>query len=221
MLTAIRSLYAYNAWANERILATADRITQDQYLADAGEGSIRDTLVHTAAAQWLWLQRWLGASPPADFDFERERAAALAELAAAGDAPVVFRPRRLPRLRVWIPGDDSPVDVTDVMEHIRELDRAYDVQGISYDPRFFDVPAKMLSDEGLPLVEVPQSVDGMTRVCGGLLELIKRGEVHHDGAPARGREGQADAREEVPQRRHHEGRREEALRAGRLGQQVV
>ncbi|HKI95472.1 MAG TPA: terminase TerL endonuclease subunit, partial [Gemmatimonadales bacterium] len=83
--------------------------------------------------------------------------------------------------RVWLPTEDEPVDVTDVMEHIRELARAYDVRAVSYDPRFFDVPAKMLSDEGIEMIEVPQSVDGMTRVCGDLLALIKRGEVHHDG----------------------------------------
>jgi phage terminase large subunit-like protein len=83
--------------------------------------------------------------------------------------------------RLWVPTEDEPVDVTDVMEHLRELARAYDVQAISFDPRFFDVPAKMLSDEGLPLVEIPQSVEGMTRICGGLLELVKRGEIHHDG----------------------------------------
>jgi phage terminase large subunit-like protein len=52
---------------------------------------------------------------------------------------------------------------------------------VSYDPRFFDVPAKMLSDEGLPLVEIPQSVERMTGVLGSLLELVKRGEIHHDG----------------------------------------
>jgi len=85
------------------------------------------------------------------------------------------------RARFWIPTDDSPVDVTDVMEHLRELGRAYDVQAVSYDPRFFDVPAKMLSDEGLPLVEIPQSVERMTGVLGSLLELVKRGEIHHDG----------------------------------------
>jgi phage terminase large subunit-like protein len=83
--------------------------------------------------------------------------------------------------RLWVPTADEPVDVTDVMEHIRELSRAYDVQAVSYDPRFFDVPAKMLSDEGLPLVEIPQSVERMTGVLGSLLELIKRGEIHHDG----------------------------------------
>jgi phage terminase large subunit-like protein len=67
------------------------------------------------------------------------------------------------------------------MEHIRELARAYDVKAVSFDPRFFDVPAKMLSDAGLPMVKVDQSVEQMTRVCGTLLEIIKRGEIRHDG----------------------------------------
>jgi len=85
--------------------------------------------------------------------------------------------------RLWLPTKDEPVDVTDVMEHIRELARAYDVQAVSYDPRFFDVPAKMLSDEGLAVIEIAQSVERMTSVCGGLLETIKRGEIRHDGDP--------------------------------------
>lgn len=83
--------------------------------------------------------------------------------------------------RFWLPTADQPVDVTDVMEHVRELCRAYDVQAVSFDNRFFDVPAKMLSDEGLPMEEVPQSVERMTPICGSLLELIKRGELRHDG----------------------------------------
>jgi len=83
--------------------------------------------------------------------------------------------------RFWLPTPGQPVDVTDVMEHIRELSRAYDVQAVSFDKRFFDVPAKMLEDEGLPLEEVPQSVERMTPICGSLLELIKRGEIRHDG----------------------------------------
>jgi phage terminase large subunit-like protein len=85
--------------------------------------------------------------------------------------------------RFWVPTDDDPVDVTDVMEHIRKLARMYQVEAISFDPRFFDVPAKMLADEGLPLVEIPQSPERMTPVLGSLLELIKRGELHHDGDP--------------------------------------
>lgn len=83
--------------------------------------------------------------------------------------------------RLWVPTEDEPVDVTDVMQHLRVLAAAYDVRAVSFDPRFFDVPAKMLDDEGLPMKEVPQSVERMTSVLGSLLELIKRGEIHHDG----------------------------------------
>jgi phage terminase large subunit-like protein len=83
--------------------------------------------------------------------------------------------------RFWVPTSDQPVDVTDVMEHLRTLSQTYNVQAISFDARFFDVPAKMLDDEGLPMVEVPQSVEGMTRICGSLLEIIKRAELKHDG----------------------------------------
>jgi phage terminase large subunit-like protein len=86
--------------------------------------------------------------------------------------------------RLWVPSEGQPVDITDVMEHCRELDRLYDVKAFSFDPRFFDVPAKMLDDEGLEMAEVPQSVERMTVACGSLLEMIKRGEVHHDGEPA-------------------------------------
>ena len=64
MLEAIRELYAYSAWANARILDTAEQLSPEQFTS-SGDGfdSIRDTLVHTAAVQWLWLERWREASP--------------------------------------------------------------------------------------------------------------------------------------------------------------
>ncbi len=82
--------------------------------------------------------------------------------------------------RVWVPTDDRPVDVTDVMQFLREQAAAYDVEAISYDPRFFDVPAKMLSDEGLPLFEVPQSVERMTAAYGSLFEALGRMSITHE-----------------------------------------
>jgi uncharacterized damage-inducible protein DinB len=64
VLEEIRDFYAYNRWANERLLDRAERLDRDQYVAvDDGIESIRDTLVHTLDAQWIWLQRWLGISP--------------------------------------------------------------------------------------------------------------------------------------------------------------
>jgi phage terminase large subunit-like protein len=87
-------------------------------------------------------------------------------------------------VRLWIPTKEEPVDVTDIMEHLRKLAATYQVGGISYDPRFFDVPAKMLHDQGLPMVEVPQSVERMTGIIGDLYDRIQRGEIHHDGNEA-------------------------------------
>jgi len=82
--------------------------------------------------------------------------------------------------RIWVPTDDKPIDVTDVMQFLREQAATYDVEAVSYDPRFFDVPAKMLGDEGLPMFEVPQSVERMTAAHGSLYEAIQRRRITHD-----------------------------------------
>jgi len=82
--------------------------------------------------------------------------------------------------RIWAPGPGLPVDTTDIMQYLREMAALYDVQAISFDPRFFDVPAKYLEDEGLPMVEIPQSVERMTVAIGGLYEAIMAGRLSHD-----------------------------------------
>jgi uncharacterized damage-inducible protein DinB len=75
MLDLIRTLYAYNAWANQRILDTAERLKLHQLIATGDGGdSVRDILVHTAWSQWIWLERWQGKSPrerwnPAEFPY--------------------------------------------------------------------------------------------------------------------------------------------------------
>jgi uncharacterized damage-inducible protein DinB len=61
----ILTLYEYNTWANNRILDTAAKIDQEQFLATASfsHGGIRGTLVHTLFAEWIWRSRWEGHSP--------------------------------------------------------------------------------------------------------------------------------------------------------------
>jgi uncharacterized damage-inducible protein DinB len=69
MLEVIRDLYAYSDWANTRILEKAEQLTPEQYTtADNVCDSIRDTLVHTASAQGLWLERWRASSRPEFWD---------------------------------------------------------------------------------------------------------------------------------------------------------
>lgn len=61
----VRRLYDYNAWANRRALDTASALTAEQFTRDLGSShpSVRDTLVHTMAAELIWLRRWQGESP--------------------------------------------------------------------------------------------------------------------------------------------------------------
>lgn len=85
------------------------------------------------------------------------------------------------KARVWMPAPGEPVDVTDVMAYLRNLDATYDLAEVPFDPRFFDVPAKILTDEGLPMLEIPQSIEYMTPAIGTTLELIKNAQISHDG----------------------------------------
>lgn len=85
--------------------------------------------------------------------------------------------------RVWRWPKGDKLDVAEVMQHIRDLSKSYKLQEVSYDPRFFDVPAGSLMDEGIPMVEIPQSPEMMVPACGLTYELIVNQQVVHDGDP--------------------------------------
>jgi uncharacterized damage-inducible protein DinB len=61
----IRFLYDYTAWANERIFDAVEALTPEEMTRAVGGSfpSIRETLAHTAAADWIWLCRWTGENP--------------------------------------------------------------------------------------------------------------------------------------------------------------
>ena len=107
MLELLRTMYRYNAWANERVLDAAARLSPAQYRDDGGAsfGCVHDTLVHIMGAQWIFLSRWHGTSPsafpdPAQFTdlaalrkrwraVEEETRAFVAGLTAADPARVI------------------------------------------------------------------------------------------------------------------------------------
>jgi uncharacterized damage-inducible protein DinB len=66
-LAELRELFEYNRWANERILDVVTPLGADEFKRDMRSSypSIRDTLVHTLSAEWVWLSRWKGVSPSA------------------------------------------------------------------------------------------------------------------------------------------------------------
>jgi uncharacterized damage-inducible protein DinB len=61
----IKTLYQYNRWANHRITAACRPLDPDAFTRNLGNSfsSVRDTLVHTLWAEWIWLERWQGHSP--------------------------------------------------------------------------------------------------------------------------------------------------------------
>jgi uncharacterized damage-inducible protein DinB len=66
-LEAIRELFEYNYWARDRQLEACAALAEEQFLRPMGSSfpSLRDTLAHLVAVEWLWLERWQGRSPRA------------------------------------------------------------------------------------------------------------------------------------------------------------
>jgi uncharacterized damage-inducible protein DinB len=61
----LRTLLDYHYWARDRVLDAAEALPLDHYTRDVGSSfrSVRDTLVHTYSAEWVWHSRWRGTSP--------------------------------------------------------------------------------------------------------------------------------------------------------------
>jgi len=86
------------------------------------------------------------------------------------------------RARIWHPSDEG-VDVADVESYLRGLHREFNVVEFAYDPAFFQRSAEILADDGLPMVEYPQSSARMIPACGNAYELIVSARVVQDGSP--------------------------------------
>ena len=63
----IQQLFDYNAWANRRVLAAAEKLTPAQFTQTipSSFSSVRDTLAHIYAAETIWLERFQGGAPAA------------------------------------------------------------------------------------------------------------------------------------------------------------
>ena len=61
----ISKLFAYNRWANARTLEPVSMLTAEEYGRTLGGSfpSVKETLAHIYAAEWIWLERWQGRSP--------------------------------------------------------------------------------------------------------------------------------------------------------------
>ncbi|MBM3818085.1 MAG: DUF1572 domain-containing protein [Acidimicrobiia bacterium] len=64
----IRRLFAYNRWANRRLLVAASLLSRDDFSRDlhASFGSVRGTLIHLMWGEGRWLQFWMDGSRAPD-----------------------------------------------------------------------------------------------------------------------------------------------------------
>jgi len=65
-LQDLRTLLDYHYWARDRMFEVLEPLTREQVERDMGNSfkSIRDTVTHLYAADWVWYSRWQGVSPP-------------------------------------------------------------------------------------------------------------------------------------------------------------
>jgi len=84
--------------------------------------------------------------------------------------------------KIWQPKQIG-VDVAEVEHYLRSIHRNLNVKEFAYDPAYFQRSAEALVDEGLPMVEFPQTSGRMVPACGQTYELITNGKVTHDGSP--------------------------------------
>ena len=64
-LRDIEKLIEYHYWARDRMLDAVAQLAPEQYTREVGGsfGSVRDTVVHTFSAEYVWLIRWKREAP--------------------------------------------------------------------------------------------------------------------------------------------------------------
>jgi uncharacterized damage-inducible protein DinB len=60
-----RNLINFHYWARNRMLDAVELLPEEQFTKEIGGsfGSVRNTVVHTYSAEYIWLSRWTGDSP--------------------------------------------------------------------------------------------------------------------------------------------------------------
>lgn len=86
------------------------------------------------------------------------------------------------RAKIWQPKEEG-VDVAEIEAYLREVHQAYQVAEFAFDPAYFQRSAEALADDGLPMVEFPQTGSRMIPACGQTYEQIVQGKIAHDGSP--------------------------------------
>lgn len=145
-------------------------------------------------AEESWLKDHPGAWAACEGEWESEPGnpfVVVVDMALKHDSVAVSRIEALRDGRfaiiskIWRP-DSGPVDHLDVFNYIKGQSRGLAFRGVVYDPRFFELPGRMLEDQGILAIQFDQSPQRMAPACGLAYDLILDRKVVHDGDPLLG-----------------------------------
>jgi phage terminase large subunit-like protein len=140
------------------------------------------------AEQWITREVWDGCKEPARNIPNGAPVVLALDGSFSGDATAVIavsveiRPR-VEVVGVWEPQSDptARVDVLAVEESIRQAARRWRLQELCADPFLWTRTMAVLQDEGLPVVEHPQTAARMAPATQQLTEAIHNREISHPG----------------------------------------
>jgi phage terminase large subunit-like protein len=142
-----------------------------------------------------WLKEHPAAWADAEGEWESDESnpcCLSVDMALAHDSVAVDRVEELPdgrfavTARIWNAADyGGRIPHDEVWAYITDEAKGADFRGVVYDPRFFEVPARMLEHRGILAVEFDQSPQRMAPACGLALELLiaSPSRIVHDGDP--------------------------------------
>lgn len=88
------------------------------------------------------------------------------------------------RTGLWEPaGDGTLMDLAPVENHLRDLATRVRLRSVPYDKYGFQRSAEMLSNEGLPMVEIPWTNERIAPATERIYQAVMEGRARHDGDP--------------------------------------
>lgn len=113
------------------------------------------------------------------------------DMALKHDSVAVDRIEQLPdgriavTAKIWNAKDhDGRIPHDEVWTYILEQARGGGFRGVVYDPRYFEVPARMLEqDHNIQVIQFDQTLERMAPACGLTFKLMLARQLVHDGDP--------------------------------------
>jgi phage terminase large subunit-like protein len=151
-------------------------------------------VVAVAAERWMDMEKWdacaLGGEEIPDgaqvvLGFDGSRTGDATALVAVSVVPTGEIPHVQPvAVHENSRGDPAfEVDMAEVMEEIRQACKRWRVREITADLTYWQLPLRILSDEGLPVVEMPQTLPRMAPATAAFHQAAVSAHLTHDGDP--------------------------------------